>query len=290
MSWHRAANVIWNGTLSRLTAGGLVGEPLPGTTQVRSSLATLTCALGVFLVTGVALWAQLTIGWQWSPPGNAATSTGEIVMTAALGLLGALLVAAGLPVAWLALTQAARHRSGRLVRPLGVTLLAVALLVLGSRHFGNGWPGTGGHPWAHQGLVPGGVAAFTWALTLSVSSYWAHPGALQAFPASEVVWMVISPLLLATAVGGTATVLRRLELSERLLGYELRLARGAWAGMIVFFVGACLWVVDGGPGPRNLFHTGAVDIVGLAVMVGAAALAFHSLDRARRVRVPAASP
>src|SRR5206468_3017335 len=59
-------------------------------------------------------------------------------------------------------------------------------------HFGNGWPGTGGHPWARTGLVPGGVAAFCWACTLSVSSFWAHPGALAAFPAAELTWMALS--------------------------------------------------------------------------------------------------
>ena len=62
-------------------------------------------------------------------------------------------------------------------------------MAVGGRHFGNGWPGTGGHPWAHPGPVPGGVAAFCWASTLAVSSFWAHPAALAAFPAAELAGM-----------------------------------------------------------------------------------------------------
>ena len=36
--------------------------------------------------------------------------------------------------------------------------------------------------------------------------------------------------------------------------------------MVVFLVGASLGVVDGGPGPRKLFHVGAIDLVNIAVM------------------------
>ena len=50
--------------------------------------------------------------------------------------------------------------------------------------------------------MPAGVAAFSWAATLSVSSYWAHPAALAAFPAGEIAWMAVSPLALVTAVAG----------------------------------------------------------------------------------------
>ena len=40
----------------------------------------------------------------------------------------------------------------------------------------------------------------------------------------------------------------------------------AAAVMVVFLLGASLWVVDGGPGPRGLFHVGAIDIASIAVM------------------------
>ena len=54
-----------------------------------------------------------------------------------------------------------------LLRPLLLTVAGLGVLVVGTHHFANGWPGTGGHPWAHQGVVPGGVAAYAWASTSS---------------------------------------------------------------------------------------------------------------------------
>ena len=78
-----------------------------------------------------------------------------------------------------------------LIGPAALVLTCAVIMFVGGRHFGNGWPGTGGH---RPGLVPGGIAAFSWASTLSVSSYWAHPGALAGFPAAELAWMAASPL------------------------------------------------------------------------------------------------
>ena len=121
-------------------------------------------------------------------------------------------------------------------------------MFVGGRHFGNGWPGTGGHPWARQGLVPGGVAAFSWASTLSVSAYWAHPAALARFPAGELAWMALSPLALAGLVGGAAALVRRTELSPRVLDFETRLGYAACGVMAVFLAGCCAWIVDGGRG------------------------------------------
>ncbi len=142
-------------------------------------------------------------------------------------------------------------------RPAALVLAGAAILVVGSRHFGNGWPGTGGHPWAHQGLVPGGVAAFAWASTLSVSSYWAHPGALAAFPAAELAWMALSPL----AMAGLAWSGRPRSFAGPSSRRGVLALRGpAWCRgvrvMAVFLGGCGAWVVDGGPGPRNLFHPG----------------------------------
>ena len=157
-------------------------------------------------------------------------------------------------------------RRRNVIGPLVVAVAGAAVLIVGSRHFANGWPGTGGHQWAHQGLVPGGMAAFVWAATLSMTAYWAHPGALLAFPAAEVAWMVLSPVALMCVGLGAVGLGRQIELSPRLLRYEARLAQLGGMVMFVFLVGASLWVVDGGPGPRNLFHVGAIDFANVAVM------------------------
>ena len=55
--------------------------------------------------------------------------------------------------------------------------------------------------------------------------------------------------------------------------------------MATFFTGAALWVFDGGPGPRNLFHIGAIDIVDLVAIAPG-----HGADRAGRAQSGPAPP
>ena len=167
-------------------------------------------------------------------------------------------------------------------------LSGAVVLVLGSHHFQNGWPGTGAHRWEQQGIVPGGLAAFTWASTLGVSSYWTHPGALAAFPPGEIAWMAVSLIATACLVIGAAKTIRRLDLSPRTLRYETRLAQIATFALIVFLAGAGSWIFDGGPGPKNLFHVGLIDIVGVAAMAGALVVAAKASCRAGCYRSPSA--
>jgi hypothetical protein len=187
--------------------------------------------------------------------------------------LGAVAVA---PLAWIS-ARSALHRA-RVLRPFALAVAGAGIFILGSRHFANGWPGTGGHPWAHQGLVPGGAAAFAWAATLFVTAYWAHPASLLTFPAPELAWMVLCPIALLCVGIGAFRAARQIELSPRLLRFEARLAQLAGAVMVTFLVGASLWVVDGGPGPRNLFHVGVIDIASICVMVVSLATAGRALQ------------
>jgi hypothetical protein len=197
-------------------------------------------------------------------------------------LLVSVTTLAAAPIGWAVVTELARRKWRLLAAPSVVFAMSGGFLVAGARHFGNGWPGTGGHPWAQQGLVPGGFAAFTWASTLSVSSYWAHPMSLIAFPLAELCWMALSPVAMVALVASAAMTVRRLELSPRVLRYEARLSSAACVGMIVFLLGACAWIVDGGSGPANLFHAGAIDVAGLVVMAAAVAVARRALRRAER--------
>ena len=255
-SWRRGADVVRGGCVARIAEAGLGQRRLGPVDQVRRSLVALGCAMAVFVAFGAAIWAQLTIGWQWSEPDAATTTAAMVVMSgAALGFF-AFAVAAAVPIVWSVAGRAIRREFRGLERPSLLFFAAVGVLVVGGHHFGNGWPGTGGHPWAHQGIVPGGVAAFTWASTLSVTSYWAHPGALMAFPASEVAWMVVSPVALVCAAVGAAKVVRRLEMPNSVLRYEARLAKVGAVVMSVFLVGACMWVIDGGPGPGTCSMSG----------------------------------
>jgi hypothetical protein len=206
-------------------------------------------------------------------------------MSGAVIVLVAEAALAAAPMAWSVLVALAARRSASLAAPAWTAVVSAVVLVVGSRHFANAWPGTGGHPWAHQGLVPGGVAAFTWAATLSITSYWVHPGALLSFPAIELAWMVVSPLALVGLVGGTARAIRRVPLTPRLCRYEAAMARVAVLAMAVFVAGASSWVIEGGPGPKNLFHTGIIDVAGVVAMT-VAALIVHLAMRRTRTRSP----
>jgi hypothetical protein len=281
-SWMRTADVARGGIVARLAAAGLCGYPLRACDQARTSLVALGCCVAVFLGFGVAIWSQLTIGWQWSEPASAGTTVATVVMSAAMVAFGGLALAAVVPViCTVASRVAARHVAG----PALLFLVGAVIVVAGAWHFGNGWPGTGGHPWARQGLVPGGVAAFSWASTLWVSSYWAHPSALAAFPAAELAWMAVSPLALTALVGGAAMVVRRAELSPRVLDFEVRLGVAACGTMAVFWLACCAWIINGGSGPRNLFHAGAIDVAGVVVMAIALAVARQAARMARVARV-----
>jgi hypothetical protein len=284
-SWRRTADVVLSGLLARLSGAGLAGQSLEPFDQVRSSLASLGCALAVFLVFGAAMWSQLAIGWQWSQPDTPGTTAGMIVMSAAMGVFGLLGLLATAPVAWTVLRRIAARDARSLVRPSLLVVAGAALLLIGGRHFANGWPGTGGHPWALQGIVPGGLAAFAWASTLSVSSYWAHPAALAAFPTAELAWMAISPVALVCLAVGAVKIVRRLHLSPRLLRYEARLGVTAVLATIALLCGTWAWVIDGGPGPKNLFHAGFIDVAGLVMMAAASVVAFRAVTRARRLGV-----
>ena len=85
-SWRRSADVARSGLLARLAGAGLTShppEPTDPALAARASLATLACALAAFLTFATAMWAQLTIGWQWAPPAARPTTVAMVVMSAA---------------------------------------------------------------------------------------------------------------------------------------------------------------------------------------------------------------
>ena len=279
-AWRRTANVARCGVTTRLAGAGLAGSPA-GAAGTRASLGTLTCSLAVFLTFGTAMWAQLAVGWQWAPPATTATTLAMLVMSGSLLFLAVLALLAAVPAGWAAILAGFRRQARRLRAPTLLIAAGTLVLVIGGRHFGNGWPGTGGHWWPHQGLAPGGIAAFGWASTLAVTSYWAHPAALASFPPAELAWMVLSPAAAGCLVTGAVLLVRRLELSPRVLCYETWVGRAAAAGMTVFLAGALCWVGQAGPGPQALFRPGNIDAAGLAVMAAALATGWLAISRAR---------
>jgi hypothetical protein len=280
-SWRRAADVARGGLLARLTGAGLTAHPLEPSQQARAALATAACSLAAFLIVGVAMWAQLAIGWEWAPPGAGAATAALVAMSAAAAFLAALALLAAIPLTWSAARVLKTHHERPVRRSAMGALIGSGLVVVGSHHFANSWPGTGAHPALPHGFLPAGVAAFSWAGTLSVSSYWAHPAALAAFPAAEIAWMAVSPVALVAAVAGVAGLVRRLDLSPRVLRYEAWLASAAAAAMAVFLAGACCWALAEGSGP-GLFHAGAIDFASLAVMMLALFTAQRATGLARK--------
>jgi hypothetical protein len=278
-SWRRAVDIARGGLLARLTGAGLTGHELEPPEQLRAGLATAACSLAVFLAFGVAMWAQLTVGWEWAPPSVTATRVGMVAMSAAALVLAVLAVLAVPPLLVAAARGLVSGRARSLRGPLLLAAAGAVVLAAGSHHFQNAWPGTGGHSWAQQGLVPGGVAAFSWAATLSVSSYWAHPSALATFPAAEIAWMAVSPLALVCMAAGAAGTVRRIDWSPRLLRYEAWLVSAAAVAMTVFLAGGCCWVLADGSRP-GLFHAGAIDVASLAVMMLALSAARRATGRA----------
>ena len=273
-----------SGLLARLSCAGLTGRVLDAPDQARASLAALIGSLAMFLALGVSMWSQLTIGWQWSAPDTPATTIAVVAMSVVVVIFAALAACASGPVIWTVIKAFATRGGRGLGRPVLITVVGLALLIVGSRHFGNGWPGTGGRPWSHQGMVPGGVAAFSWASTLSITSYWMHPAALLGFPLPEVIWMFASPFAMGMAVVGSAKIVRRVQLSPRVLRVEILLGRLAAVAMALFLMAAGLWTLEGGSGPRGLFDAGAIDRCALIAMTTSLVLAVHSLRRARSLR------
>jgi hypothetical protein len=246
---------------------GLTARAQPPAAQ----MATLGCALAAFGTLGVAMLAQLATGWQWVSPGSPSVAGATVLMTVAAACIVIIGLAAGVPILGRVLLAVAR-RDGRVMRPAGLALACAGALVAGARQFQNSWPGTGGTGAEHS-LVPGGVAAFGWSSTLSVSSFWVHPALLSRFPAAELAWMATSPVAGITLIIAAATVVRRLALVGGLVRYLARLARGACLAAAVFLAGAAIWVVGQGGGPAGLFRPGLVDGAELVIMALALAVA-----------------
>jgi hypothetical protein len=322
----RSLDVMRGGIRARLADAGLAGFPLPVATagsaagpagptleqarqrQVSASLGSFSCALGGFLVFGAALWSQLLINWQFSVrisafdhgtspirrlpqiPGDdtlfAVFTTCVMLVLLALAVLAALPVLATV-VGRIARGRIARGRETGLIKPAIVLAASLAVLFAGGRHFENNWLGTGGH----HALVPSGLAAFVWAVTLFVSSYWGHPAMLATLPVAERAWMTLSPFVLAAAVGSAAVLVRRARLSPRVAAFEASLGLLACVTMAAFVVCYGVWIaarVRLEPGLPVGISVGATNativallVLALAVAAQAARMAVRGLRRAR---------
>ena len=261
-----ALNVALSGVRARLADCGLGSHPLDPAAAARARMATLACSGALFAMFGVALWSQLATGLQWAVPDNRGITQALDLMSLAL-LTFCLVAALGLAgLIHAAIVTIARGKGTKLLGPTALLAASAAVLFFGGRHFENAWPGTGGHLLATQGLVPAGIAAFGWATTMWITSYWAHPAMLAAFPATQIAWMTLTPLAACGLMTGVARLMRRLERSPRALSYEMWLGRLAGGGMLLFLCGVARWL-GVAAGPQAVFRVGSIDVAGLAVLV-----------------------
>src|SRR5262249_4844948 len=174
-SWRRAADVAPGGLPARRPRARPRGRPPQSAEPVRAGLATAACSAGAFLAIGIAMWAQLTIGWEWEPPRNAATMIGMTSMTAAVLLLAVLALLAVGPLGWSAACAVRDRRARHLLAPALLVVAGAAVLAAGSHHFENGWPGTGAPALGPPGLGPSRGAAVRRAGTAAVSPHRGPP-------------------------------------------------------------------------------------------------------------------
>jgi hypothetical protein len=278
----RTLDVVVGAFTARLAALGLSGTTVDPLDQPRRSLATLGCALAVFLTFALSIWSHLMIAQRWAAPATTATHTAITIMTIAVIICVIAAVAGSIPLAWSAIRAAARPSDPELRRGVVLFVTGIAVLIAGGIAFHNGWPGAGVHQWSQLSTAPGGPAGFLWASSLAVSAYWAHPTILLSLPASEIVWMAISPVALVMTVVGAAKTVRRLDMSIRLLQFVTRTAQLAIGGLGLFLFGTLTWLVDGGAGPARLFQAGTVDEIGLVVMSAALLVAMRTIQRTAR--------
>jgi hypothetical protein len=277
-SAYRNVNVMLHGMWSRLAYLGLVGTVRGPHLRMRARFMALAGVLVLFLMLAAGVWSQLTVGWQWSAPSNAPTRFGISIMSYALLGLGALIACFAVSLGVLVLMRG-RHDGPRVWGLALVLCLAVGVLWVGSDHVAAHWPGTGGHAWSGRALVPASLARVVWAGTLWITSYWAHPSELRSFPASEVVWMLVSPLAWVTLIISVGAIVRQVKVSDTLARYLAVASAPALALMTVFLGGALMWVSSDQCGPRNLFAVGDIDIVILGTLAVGLTWATHLVRR-----------
>lgn len=287
-SARRTVDVAAAGLRARLACAGLSRHGLGPVPDPGTGLATASVSAAGFAILGLAEASQLGIGVQWlkalalSPEHRSWLSLAMALMSAALAGFALLALAAAMPLG-LAVARAWRAgQAGTLRGPLLVIGTAVTTLLVGGRHFGNGWPGTGSQYWFGHGTA--GVAAFGWAATSWFTSWWVHPGLLATMPTTRICWQVVSLTAWIALLTGAWRIVRELASGHRASAYGRRLFRLAGWCAAGFGVGTLLWLAAAPAGPAGPIHFGLVNLGGLGASLVALVVALAAL---RQVGGPA---
>ena len=246
-------DVIRSGVAIRLRETGLTGDVTPPSEWIRAGALTVLCAWAVFVVAGIGL-QKTSEHWEAVVSGSAHTWAG-IAFGAAVVLAGvaSLLVVAG---AVAALPAVARFRAAggwrairrpvvRAAATCGVTVVALAGAVWWARRLSE--PQRNGADLAYS------LAALGFALLLCAS--------------------------IATVTAAGVDIVRRLDLSPRVVRVEGRLAEAVTVAMVLMAVCACVWWgVMASAAPSFFGGVGPMSAIA-GLMLGAVVLAAFGTHR-----------
>jgi hypothetical protein len=269
-SWRRTADVAMSGVVARLSFSGLASGPL---TQARAAIATTACILAAFAGFGTSLWSQLVATSRIQSSHRPLAGVGLAVLTVTLACLAVLATAGGASL--IGPIGRALRGSGRVrvLPPLLAGIGSSAALVTGGIHLAAHWPVRG-----HSG-VPASLASFAWAETFSINAYWAHPGTLSLMHPARLAWMLASPIALIVLLASATVLLRRVELSMRVLRFHTRLLSAALLAMVPMLGAAAAWVLASQHATDAAVQTGTLDLVLVAGMGAALAAVVRTTRR-----------
>jgi hypothetical protein len=211
-----------------------------------------------FAACALSIWTQLADGWLTAAPNSGAVALSLVGLSVWLAGMLAASAFLGLRLA-VRLVRAIRSGHAQPVRkPLLTLASSSAVLLIGVGIVAGESPGARGA--RHDGALAQ-VAAFGWAATQSISTFWLHPHRLLTLPAADIAWMVICPIAVAAAVSALMTLARLT--AERLRSDRFSVQHAAFLACLA---SAAVWVVGSQHAANPAFRAGTLDLFLVAVM------------------------
>jgi hypothetical protein len=213
--WRMRLEIARSGIRERLRVSGLMGDGVSPDARSRAGSLLVLCAWMMFVVAG-AIVQKLSEHWQEATPrSQQALPAAAFVALTVAAAIGSALVVLGIACAGPALLALVRAGGWRDIR--GVILRALAVTAVA------GMSTTALVVWAHR--LPAR----------------ARSGHDLAYVVGFCAWSLVMLVFVASWTIAAVSTARRLDLSERLLRFEARLAVGVCTTMAVMTVATALW-------------------------------------------------